>query len=177
MEKIEFIQHADYREYKDLTIEQIRAYLSHRPPFLLVDRVLLIEGRGKMENGVVKGGEGTRIVARKCVTYNEPHFLGHFPNYSIMPGVLITEAMAQAASFVLFPHFLDMHGGVLAENMKCVLVGLDGVRFRRPVVPGDVLTLECKVTKIRGDIWITDCKATVDGQPAAEAKMMASWVH
>ena len=134
-----------------LDVEEIRRRLPHVYPFLLVDRVTRIE-------------PDRSIVALKNVTINEAHFSGHFPGYAVMPGVLIIEALAQA-------------GGVLAwesrkvqeEGVKILyLVGVDGARFKRPVVPGDQLVLKVELTAQRRGLWRFDCVAEVDGQVAAE---------
>jgi 3-hydroxyacyl-[acyl-carrier-protein] dehydratase len=138
-----------------LDVEAIQKLLPHRPPFLLVDRVVSHE-------------PGKRLVAWKGVTMNEPFFQGHFPGHPVMPGVLILEALAQAAALVAM---LDVspedHGKVT------LLMGIDNARFRRPVVPGDRLELEVEVVKHKGAVWKTRGVARVDGQVAAEADYMA----
>ena len=137
-----------------ISIEEIRATLPHRYPFLLVDRIRELE-------------VGRRIVGLKNVTINEPFFQGHFPDRPIMPGVLILEAMAQV-------------GGVLA--MKSVptegrpvvyLTGVDGAKFRKPVVPGDQLRFEIEVLKKRPPFWKMLAKAYVDSDLVCEAEMTA----
>lgn len=161
-----------------LSIEQIRAYLPHRAPFLLVDRVISVitatgeaAGKGPLNSDTAVGIEVTAI---KNVTYNEPHFTGHFPKYAIMPGVLIIEALAQTSSFTIYPFANDeVKAG---KGIECILVGVDEARFRKPVVPGDVLTLKTKVTRCRGKIWNFDAEALVDGKRVAEAKLMANLV-
>src|SRR5512132_2204481 len=107
----------------EMTIEEIKAYLPHRHPFLLIDRVLSFEA-------------DKRLVAVKSVSVNEPFFPGHFPHYAVMPGVLIIEAMAQAAAV------LSLRSLGCKNDGKWVyyFVGIDGARFKRPVVPGDQLT-------------------------------------
>lgn len=133
--------------------------LPHRYPFLLVDRVDGFEAN-------------TSIDAVKNVTWNEPYFQGHFPGNPVMPGVLQLEALAQAAALLAMlsrPELVEAGGGVL-------LMGLDKVRFRRMVVPGDVLSLHVDVTKIRGDIWKVKGQASVSGERAAEAEIMATFV-
>ena len=138
----------------------ILALLPHRNPFLLVDRVdELIPGE--------------RIAAVKNVTWNEPYFAGHFPGNPVMPGVLQIEALAQAAAILgirTHPEYAERGGGVL-------LVGLDKVRFRRKVVPGDVLGLDVSLIKERGRIWRVRGQASVDGERAAEAEILATFVH
>ncbi len=138
-------------------IQKIMEMLPHRYPFLMVDRV---------EEIVV----GERAVCLKNVSINEPFFAGHFPGYPVMPGVLQVEALAQAAAVLGYetnPEFQE-DGGVL-------LMGLDKVRFRRPVVPGDVLRLEVEVIKARRNIWRVKGQATVDGERAAEAEILATF--
>ncbi len=154
-----------------LNIDQVRAFLPHRAPFLLIDRVLEIQPLGDLR--VIHGSAdkvGTRVVALKNVTYNEPVFQGHFPDYSIFPGVLIIEAMAQTASFSLYP-FLPIER---AKDFQCILVGVDGARFRRPVIPGDTLRIESVLTKCRGKLWAFNVEVAVDGQKAAEAEILAN---
>ncbi len=139
---------------------EILQFLPHRYPFLLVDRV-----------DEVVGGE--RIVARKNVSWNEPWVAGHFPGDPVMPGVLQVEALAQAAAILGYhtmPDLAARGGGVL-------LLGLDKVRFRRKVVPGDVLRLEVTVTKARGVTWRVQGQATVDGERAAEAAILAMFAE
>lgn len=133
--------------------------LPHRYPFLLVDRVDSWE-------------KDTRISAVKNVTWNEPYFQGHFPGNPVMPGVLQIEALAQAAGLLGMlsrPEYQVPGAGVL-------LMGLDKVRFRRMVAPGDVLSLSVEVTKARGDIWKVKGRAEVSGERAAEADIMATFV-
>ena len=138
-----------------LDIRAIERILPHRYPFLLVDRVDEL------------GPE--RIVARKLVTRNEPHFNGHFPGHPVMPGVLIIEAMAQAgallaASLVSF------------DSAKQVIyfLGIDKARFRKPVTPGDLLVLEVVPLRKGGAIWKLRGEAKVDGVLVAEAELMAT---
>ena len=138
-------------------IGAIMELLPHRYPFLLVDRIIELV-------------PGERIVALKNVTINEPFFQGHFPGRPIMPGVLIIEAMAQA-------------GGILANESAPVeqkgrliyFMGMDKVRFRRPVIPGDQIVFEAKLLKLRSKAAKMVGRATVDGQLAAEAELMASF--
>ena len=141
---------------------EIQSILPHRYPFLLVDRIRELD-------------PDRRIVGIKNVTINEPFFQGHFPQFSIMPGVLIIEAMAQVSSLALYP-YLAKDIDRLARDFQCVLVGVDGARFRRPVVPGDLLRIESVITKMRGKLWGFQCKATVDGQVVAEADILANLI-
>ncbi len=133
-------------------LNQIRQALPHRYPFLLVDRILEVSEDGK------------RAVAIKNVTANEPFFQGHFPDNAIMPGVLIVEALAQAGGAALL-------GSLGREGKLAMLAGLDGFRFRRPVVPGDTLRLEVELTKMRGPIGKVRARALVDGEVAAEGEI------
>jgi len=140
-----------------LDVVEIQKILPHRYPFLMVDGILEME-RLK------------RIVGVKNVTINEAHFQGHFPGRPVMPGVLIIEALAQAGGLLLLLEIPDR------DNKLLYLVAVDGVRFRRPVVPGDQLKLELDVLSWRGDFCKLEGKATVDGQLAVEATLMCKMV-
>src|SRR5216684_4183990 len=140
-----------------LDVLEIQKYLPHRYPFLMIDGILEVE-RLK------------RIVGVKNVTINEAHFQGHFPGRPVMPGVLIIEALAQAGGLLLLLEVPDR------DNKLLYLVAVDGVRFRRPVVPGDQLKLELDVLSWRGDFCKLEGKATVDGQLAVEATLMCKMV-
>ena len=129
-----------------LDIEGIQKLLPHRPPFLLVDRVVEFEAN-------------RRLVALKGVTMNEPFFQGHFPGAPVMPGVLILEALAQAAALLAV---LSLTPGE-ADGKLTYLMGIDAARFRRPVVPGDRLELVVEVTKYKGAVWKQRAEARVDG--------------
>lgn len=157
-----------------LGIDQIQKFLPHRAPFLLIDRVLEIHPKGDLGDLSSDSKVGVKVVAIKNATFNEAHFQGHFPGFAIMPGVLILESMAQAASMSLYPYLKDKIGG--EQEFSCILVGIDGVRFRKPVVPGDQLRIETTVTKGRAKIWGFHCEATVDGQKVAEADLLANLV-
>ncbi len=140
-----------------MDIEQILRCLPHRYPLLLVDRVLSCE-------------PGKTIRALKNVSVNEPFFNGHFPHYKVMPGVLIVEALAQAAAILSYKT-LDQRPD---ENSVYYFVGIDGARFKKPVVPGDQLILEVTLTRqIRG-IWKFSARAEVDGAVAAEAELLCT---
>ncbi len=140
-----------------MEITEIMRHLPHRYPFLLVDRVLELTVNEK-------------VVAIKNVTMNEPQFTGHFPHHPIMPGVLIIEAMAQAAGLLAFASVSEP----LTEDMVIYFVGIDNARFKRPVVPGDQLRLEAKVVKnIRG-IWKFETRALVGDQLACQADLMCT---
>jgi 3-hydroxyacyl-[acyl-carrier-protein] dehydratase len=140
-----------------LDIKGILEQLPHRYPFVLVDRVLELE-------------PGKRILAQKNVSYNEPFFPGHFPIHPVMPGVLIMEALAQAAGILSFNSMDEKPGG----NSVYYFVGIDNCRFKRPVVPGDVLMLDVEVEKISRGIWKYNAKALVDGKVAALANLMCT---
>lgn len=136
-------------------LDEIMRRLPHRYPFLLVDRV-------------VECVSGERIVALKNVTANEQFFLGHFPGRPVMPGVLILEAMAQAAGILCF-----VTAGVYPdENVRFYFAGIDKARFRRPVVPGDQLLLEATLERRIRTIWKFSVVATVDGEEVSSAEMM-----
>ena len=140
-----------------LDIEAIQRILPHRPPFLLVDRVVLVE-------------PGKRLVAWKGVTMNEPFFVGHFPGKPVMPGVLILEALAQACALLAMK---SMGPDEDKDDKITYLMGIDGARFRRPVVPGDRLELHVEVTKRKASVWRQKGTAIVDGQVVAEADFLA----
>ena len=135
---------------------QIQRALPHRYPFLLVDRVTSIE-------------PGVRIVALKNVSANEPFFAGHFPGWPVMPGVLIVEALAQSAALLV-----SATEPFDPLKKATYLAGLDAVRFRRPVVPGDRLVLRVELVKRRSALWKFRGEASVDGAPAAEAELLAT---
>ena len=158
-----------------LNINQIQRFLPHRSPFLLVDRILEIHPKGNPDLPPPSAGVGTRVVGIKNVSFNEPYFQGHFPGFAIVPGVLIVETMAQVASFSVYPNMAkDIDR--LAREFQCILVGVDGARFRKPVVPGDTLRIETEVTKCRGKLWAFQCTVTVNGQCVAEAELLANLV-
>ncbi len=143
---------------KIINIEKILQSLPHRYPMLLVDKVIFLEANKK-------------IIAVKNVTFNEPHFLGHFPNHPIMPGVLIIEAMAQAGALIVTdnPSFK-------AEEKLVYFLSIDGAKFRKPVVPGDVLELHVEVIQNRGNVWKLSAQGIVNGQKVAEANLSAMLV-
>jgi beta-hydroxyacyl-ACP dehydratase FabZ len=137
-----------------MDIRKILEVLPHRYPFLLVDRILEVEGT-------------RRIVGIKNVTINEPYFQGHFPGHPIMPGVLIVEAMAQTGGLLLLEQVPDR------TNKVVYFMALDAVKFRRPVLPGDQLRMEVEMLQFRGKVARMRGTALVDGQVATEAEMMA----
>jgi beta-hydroxyacyl-ACP dehydratase FabZ len=135
-----------------LDINQIRAILPHRYPFLLVDRIVEMDAE--------------RVVGIKNVTHNEPFFQGHFPDFPVMPGVLIVEAMAQTAGILVL-------GSMPGRASKLVLlVAIESARFRRPVVPGDTLRMEMAVIKRKASVAKFAGRATVDGKVVAEVEVM-----
>ncbi|MCP8463540.1 3-hydroxyacyl-ACP dehydratase FabZ [Pseudomonas sp. ZM23] len=141
-----------------MDINEIREYLPHRYPFLLVDRVVELDIEGK------------RIRAYKNVSINEPFFNGHFPQHPIMPGVLIIEAMAQAAGILGFK-MLDVKP---ADGTLYYFVGSDKLRFRQPVLPGDQLQLNAQFVSVKRGIWKFDCHATVDDKPVCSAEIICA---
>jgi beta-hydroxyacyl-ACP dehydratase FabZ len=136
-------------------LKEIQEVLPHRYPFLLVDRILEME-------------MGKRVVGLKNVSINEPFFMGHFPGHPVMPGVLILEAMAQVGGVLLMRSL-----GVQGEKKVLYFTGIDGARFRRPVVPGDQIRFEVEVLQMRRQICRMKGVALVDGTLAAEAEMSA----
>lgn len=140
-----------------MDIKQILEHLPHRYPMLLVDRVLECE-------------PGKRILALKNVSINEPFFVGHFPHHPVMPGVLILEALAQAAAILSF----STMGMKPDDKTVYYFVGIDGARFKKPVEPGDQLKLEVEVTRQMRGIWKFKAQATVDGEAVTEAELMCT---
>ena len=136
---------------------EIRDLIPHRYPFLLVDRIDELE-------------PGVRAVGIKNVTQNEPFFQGHFPDYPVMPGVLIIEAMAQVGAVGV------MAGGEHKEKLA-LFAGIDGVRFRRQVVPGDVLRMEVRIERLRGRVGRGRGRAEVGGERVCEAELMFAFAQ
>ena len=138
-----------------MDIHQILEHLPHRYPFVLVDRVLEID-------------PGNKIKAVKNVSINEPFFPGHFPHHPVMPGVLIVEALAQAAAILSFKtgNFMP------SDDSVYYFAGIDKARFKKPVSPGDQLILEVSIDRILKGIWKYNCTASVDGKIVAEADIM-----
>ena len=159
-----------------LDIEKIRKILPHRAPFLLVDRILEIHPQGSLDHfdpANVSDKIGTKVIGLKNFTYNEPFIPGHFPDYSIVPGVLQIEMMAQVASFALYP-FIENRLAELSGKFQTILVGVDGARFRKPVIPGDQVRVEAELTKCRGRMWGFHAAGFVDGQKVVEAELLAN---
>ena len=140
-----------------MDIHEILKKLPHRYPFLLVDRVLELE-------------KGKRIRALKNVTMNEPFFVGHFPHRPVMPGVLMLEAMAQAAALLAF----DTLGVVPDDKTVYYFAGIDAARFKRPVEPGDQLVMDVTLDRMKSGIFKFKGVATVDGKTACEAELMCT---
>ena len=140
-----------------MDIHQILKQLPHRYPILLVDRVLEIE-------------KGVRIKALKNVSINEPHFQGHFPHRPVMPGVLMLEALAQAAALLAF----DTLGETPDDQTVYYFAGIDGARFKRPVEPGDQLILEVELDRMKAGIFKFKAKAWVGEELAVEAELMCT---
>lgn len=140
-----------------MDIHQILKRLPHRYPMLLVDKVLELE-------------KGQRIRAIKNVTINEPFFGGHYPNRPVMPGVLMIEALAQAAALLAF----ESGDTVLDDNMVYYFVGIDGARFKRPVEPGDQLILDVTLGRNKGGIYKFSARALVGDELAVEAELMCA---
>ncbi|HTR63224.1 MAG TPA: 3-hydroxyacyl-ACP dehydratase FabZ [Candidatus Binataceae bacterium] len=138
-------------------IKRVLDLLPHRYPFLLVDRILELDKE--------------HVVAIKNVTFNEPFFQGHFPGRPVMPGVLLVEAMAQAGAFITLGHLGRDHKTLF------MLAGIDKVRIRRPVIPGDQLKIHVKAVKIHRPLWRMSAEARVDGELAAEAELSAMEVE
>jgi 3-hydroxyacyl-[acyl-carrier-protein] dehydratase len=139
-----------------ISIDDIKKYLPHRYPFLMVDKVI-----------DVMNDPADYLKAVKNVTCNEAYFNGHFPRYPVMPGVLILEALAQAAGVLTFVHMKTLP----PEDELYFLAGLDKARFKKTVRPGDQLILEVKILKKRRDLWKFEGTASVDGQLACSAEI------
>lgn len=141
----------------EMLSEEIKKFLPHRYPFLLVDRV-------------IECIPGDRLTAIKNVTVNEPYFQGHFPQKAIMPGVLIIESMAQATGLLGFRTMSETP----RDDLLYMLVGVDNVRFKRQVVPGDQLVLNVRLVKKSRSIWKFNCEATVDDELVTSANMLCA---
>ena len=140
-----------------LDIRKILDTLPHRYPFILVDKVTSLV-------------PNQTITAIKNVTINEEFFVGHFPNYPVMPGVLIIEALAQTAGILSFKSMNE----TADDNTLYFFVGIDNCRFKKPVVPGDVLNLNVSIEKVRGGVWKYNAMATVEDNTCAQADLMCA---
>jgi 3-hydroxyacyl-[acyl-carrier-protein] dehydratase len=140
-----------------MDIQRVLSLLPHRYPFLLIDRVVDLK-------------PDEYLIALKNVTFNEPFFAGHFPARPVMPGVLIVEAMAQATGLLA----MESRPNEVGEKALYYLAGIDKARFKRTVEPGDQLTLDVRLTKVRRGIWFFTGEARVDGQIAATADIMCT---
>ena len=140
-----------------LDIRQILDTLPHRYPFILVDKVISLVPNEK-------------ITAIKNVTINEEFFVGHFPNYPVMPGVLIIEALAQTAGILSFKSMNE----TADDKTLYFFVGIDNCRFKKPVSPGDVLNLNVSIEKVRGGVWKYNATATVEEDTCAQADLMCA---
>lgn len=140
-----------------ITITELFRLLPHRYPFLLIDRIVDVDG-------------DDRATGIKNVTFNEPHFNGHFPGEPIMPGVLIVEAMAQTCGAIV------AHRHLMGVRKLVYFMTIDGAKFRKPVIPGDVLEIKVEKRRQRGNIFKYDCAAFVEGGKVAEAQISAMMV-
>lgn len=134
-----------------LTTKEIMDIIPHRQPFLLIDTIEELE-------------PGVRAVGKKCVSYNEPYFAGHFPQEPVMPGVLIVEALAQVGAVAILsqPEF---------QGKTAYFAAINSAKFKKKVVPGDVLSLETEIIKVKGPIGVGAAKAYVDGKLAVQAEL------
>ena len=140
-----------------MNINEVKNFLPHRYPFLLIDRVTNLE-------------VGKSLAAIKNVTFNEPHFTGHFPDQPIMPGVLIIEALAQATGILAFKSEV----GKPQTGQIYMLVGVDKVRFKRMVEPGDQLEIYAEIITVKRGIWKFSCKASVEGKLVTSAEILCT---
>lgn len=134
------------------TAKEIMEIIPHRHPFMLIDTIEELE-------------EGTRALGKKCVSFNEPYFAGHFPGNPVMPGVLIVEALAQVGAVALL-------GLPEWKGKTAYFAGINKARFKQKVLPGDVLMLETKIVKVKGPIGVGEAVATVNGKIACKAELM-----
>lgn len=133
------------------TAKEIMEIIPHRQPFMLIDTIEELE-------------PGVRAVGKKCVSYNEPYFAGHFPGNPVMPGVLIIEALAQTGAVALL-------GEPEWKGKTAYFVGIDKAKFKQKVHPGDVMMLETKIVRVKGPIGVGEAVATVDGKVVAKAEL------
>tara|TARA_B100000749_G_scaffold280896_1_gene280680 strand:- start:51729 stop:52211 length:483 start_codon:yes stop_codon:yes gene_type:complete len=144
-----------------LSVNQVKKMLPQRYPFLMVDRVIEVVPSASQD-----GFTGRKVVIQKNVSVNEPYFNGHFPDYPLLPGVMQVEGMAQACAVCSYTG--------KNEGQEMVITGINKARFRRPVVPGDILKIEATIIRYRSKIAIFHCIAMVDGEVVSEAEIMAS---
>ena len=140
-----------------MNINEVKNFLPHRYPFLLIDRVIDLE-------------VGKSLTAIKNVSFNEPHFTGHFPDQPIMPGVLIIEALAQATGILAFKSEV----GKPQTGQIYMLVGVDKVRFKRMVEPGDQLEIYAEIITVKRGIWKFNCRASVEGKLVTSAEILCT---
>lgn len=162
----------EMKKFGPFDSQKILNYLPHRYPFLFVDRIdelsVPVSSKGELEF------VGTTVAGIKNATINEHYFVGHFPGMPITPGVIMIETMAQVASFAVFPWLKTDANMKILSGFELRLAGVDGARFRRPVVPGDQLVIKTIVTKKKGPIWGFQCTGSVDGHLVVECDMLAS---
>ena len=144
-----------------IEINEILKLLPHRYPFVLIDRILSYE-------------LGVKIQGLKNITFNEAQFIGHFPDYPVMPGVLILEAMAQTMG-ILVVKTLEDRGKKRTDKDIFYFAGIDGVRFKKPVTPGDQLILDVVLKRVKQDVFKADAVASVDGKTVCEAELMVAY--
>lgn len=156
---------------KPLHSDEILKFLPHRFPMILVDRVLEINVAGDPTSlADISDKTGTTVRAHKLISFSDPLFQGHFPNRPIFPGVMTLETLAQTACFSMY---LNIANNDFSHSIQVALLGFDGVRFRSPIVPGDVLELRTKALKIRRSIMSFETSAHVDGKLVCEAEILA----
>ena len=167
----------NWLEANSLGPDDVLKILPHRYPFLMVDKVLEIKtstplklGMSEAEINNARTGSFARTI--KNVTFNESQFQGHFPDNPIFPGVLTIEAMAQSSAFVTVPFVAATNGGKL-PRLGVVLAGIDHVRFRRPIRPGDQMEIQVTATQCRGPIWTFEAIVLVEGKKSAEGGFLA----
>lgn len=167
----------NYVDAREFGPDEVMKILPHRYPFLMVDRVTEVRTSRPLSTSmpaeeILEARKGSTVRAIKNVTFNEAQFQGHFPGYPIFPGVLTLESMAQTAFFVVVPFAAALNRGKLPK-ISVVLAGMDGVRFRRPIRPGDRMDMMITVANVRGSIWSFEGVTEVEGKKAAEGSFLA----